>query len=129
MLAVVISVLLQNSHPINFSCLPVALQSYRVVVHEEQVVLGNDVLLKCNIPSFQADFVSVVSWQDSEGVQHPANYNEGNKAAAAVLEHPPDCTGLITIVLYISCGEDTGNLAAFVFFVILFCMLYCSTNW
>ena len=80
--------------PINFSCLPVALQSYRVVVHEEQVVLGNDVLLKCNIPSFQADFVSVVSWQDSEGVQHPANYNsnEGNKAAAAVLEHPPDCT-------------------------------------
>ena len=90
------------------------------MVHEEQVVLGNDVSVKCNIPSFQADFVSVVSWQDSEGVQHPANYNEGNKAAGA-LEHPP---ALITIVLYISCGEDTGNLAAFVFFVILFCMRY-----
>ena len=72
MLAVVISNNLSNHF------VPVALQSYRVVVHEEQVVLGNDVLLKCNIPSFQADFVSVVSWQDSEGVQHPANHNEGN---------------------------------------------------
>ena len=49
-----------------------------MVVHEEQVVLGNDVLLKCIIPSFEADFVSVVSWQDSEGVRHPANYKEGN---------------------------------------------------
>ena len=65
-----------------------ALQSYRVAVHEEQVVLSNDVLLQCNIPSFQADFVSVVSWEDSEGVQHPANSNEGNKAAAAALKHP-----------------------------------------
>ena len=62
-----------------------ALQSYRVVVHEEQVVLGNDVLVKCNIPSFQADFVSVVSWEDSEGVQHPANYNEGNKTRLLLL--------------------------------------------
>ena len=94
-----------------------ALQSYRVVVHEEQVVLGNDVLLKCLIPSFQADFVSVLSWEDSEGVQHPANYNEGT-------EHPLQSTPLITIVFYISSGEDTGNLAAFVFFVILFCMRY-----
>ena len=33
-----------------------------------QVILGNDVLLKCDIPSFATDFVSVVDWVDSEGV-------------------------------------------------------------
>ena len=34
---------------------------------EEQVMLGNDILLKCDIPSFEADFISVVGWVDSEG--------------------------------------------------------------
>ena len=53
----------------------VALQSYRVVVHEEQVVMGNDVLLKCVIPSLEADFVSVESWIDSEGNQYPVNFH------------------------------------------------------
>ena len=52
------------------------------------MVLGNDALLKCIIPSLEGDFVSVVSWEDSEGVQHPANHNEGNRnnAPAAALE-------------------------------------------
>ena len=59
----------------------VALQQYRVVVHEEQVVLGNDVLLKCVIPSFEADFVSVGSWVDSEGVEYPVNYELGNNTS------------------------------------------------
>ena len=47
-------------------------------MHEEQVILGNDVLLKCNIPSFEADFVSVASWVDSEGLTFPVNQNYGN---------------------------------------------------
>ena len=47
-------------------------------MHEEQVILGNDVLLKCNIPSFEADFVSVASWVDSEGQTYPVNQNYGN---------------------------------------------------
>ena len=46
-------------------------------MHEEQVILGNDVLLKCNIPSFGADFVSVASWVDSEGLTFPVNQNYG----------------------------------------------------
>ena len=45
----------------------VVLNSYRVVVDEEQVMLGNDLLLKCHIPSFEADFVAVDGWVDSEG--------------------------------------------------------------
>ena len=41
--------------------------NYRVVVPEEQAMLGNDVLFKCSIPSFVADFVAMVAWEDSEG--------------------------------------------------------------
>ncbi len=45
----------------------VATQLYKTGSPEEYVILGNDALLKCNIPSFVADFVSVHSWEDSEG--------------------------------------------------------------
>ncbi len=53
-----------------------ALSAYRVVVDEEQVMLGNDIILKCDIPSFEADFVSVDGWVDSEGlaIAHNRNY-------------------------------------------------------
>ena len=34
---------------------------------EEYIILGNDAIVKCNVPSFVADFVSVESWVDSEG--------------------------------------------------------------
>jgi Down syndrome cell adhesion protein 1 len=44
----------------------VATQQYKTGSGEEYVILGNDALLKCNIPSFVADFVSVHSWEDSE---------------------------------------------------------------
>ena len=35
-----------------------------------QVILGNEVLLKCDIPSFASDFVSVQDWVDSEGITY-----------------------------------------------------------
>ena len=38
----------------------------------EDVLLSNDVLFKCNIPSFISDFVSVIGWVDSEGSNHNA---------------------------------------------------------
>ena len=33
----------------------------------EPIINGNDAILKCSVPSFVADFVSVVAWIDSEG--------------------------------------------------------------
>ena len=39
-------------------------------VEEEYVIVGNDAIMKCKIPSFVADFVSVVSWQDAEGNEY-----------------------------------------------------------
>ena len=36
---------------------------------KSKVIVGNDALLKCDISSHVADFVSVVAWVDSQGVQ------------------------------------------------------------
>ena len=44
---------------------------------KEYIILGNDVLLKCNIPSFVSDFVSVTSWVDSEGSEFHMNSKYG----------------------------------------------------
>lgn len=41
-------------------------QDYKTSSEEEYVILGNDAIVKCKIPSFVADFVSVVSWHDSD---------------------------------------------------------------
>ena len=42
----------------------------------EDVLLSNDVLFKCNIPSFISDFVSVIGWVDSEGSSHSTGEKE-----------------------------------------------------
>ena len=44
-----------------------ASQIYKTSSHEEYIIIGNDALMKCVIPSFVADFVSVIQWEDSEG--------------------------------------------------------------
>ena len=51
---------------INFS-VSVVNQEYRVAVHEESVVLSNDVIFKCNIQSHVTDLVIVSGWVNSEG--------------------------------------------------------------
>lgn len=42
-------------------------QFYQSEVNNEYVIRGNSAVLKCSIPSFVADFVSVVSWNDENG--------------------------------------------------------------
>lgn len=39
-------------------------QQYDTEVNNEYVIRGNSAILKCSIPSFVADFVTVVSWHD-----------------------------------------------------------------
>ena len=53
---------------------------YRVVVPEEQAMLGNDILFKCSIPSFVADFVSTVGWEDSENAVFSERQNSLGKS-------------------------------------------------
>ena len=42
-------------------------QDYSTKAEDEYVIVGNDVLMKCKVPSFVADQVTVISWIDNEG--------------------------------------------------------------
>lgn len=43
----------------------------------EYVIRGNAAVLKCQIPSFVADFVSVEAWIDEEGTELVPSNNYG----------------------------------------------------
>ena len=45
---------------------PVTSQRYEIDILRESIIVGNDAIFKCSIPSFVSDFVSVESWIDSE---------------------------------------------------------------
>ena len=65
----------------NYNEIAVASQEYRIGSEEEYVIDGNDALLKCKIPSFVADFVYVVNWEDdTQNILYP-NKNYGNKSS------------------------------------------------
>ncbi|XP_049833937.1 Down syndrome cell adhesion molecule-like protein Dscam2 isoform X24 [Schistocerca gregaria] len=51
-------------------------QFYQTEVNNEYVIRGNSAVLKCSIPSFVADFVTVVSWQDDAG--HSYTYGDNS---------------------------------------------------
>ena len=40
---------------------------FEVDIFREVVIVGNDAIFKCSVPSFVTDFVFVDSWVDSEG--------------------------------------------------------------
>lgn len=49
------------------------IQYYEVDADKEYVIRGNAVVLKCKIPSYISDFVSVDMWRDSENNTFFAN--------------------------------------------------------
>ena len=53
-------------------------QTFETRVSAEDVLLNNDVLFKCSVPSFVSDFVQVEGWEDSEGGSFYANEQHGN---------------------------------------------------
>ena len=62
-------------------------QRYEVDILRESVLLGNDAIFKCSIPSHVSDFVLVEAWLDSEGRQlGPAAGLNGNGLAGAELD-------------------------------------------
>ena len=60
-------------------------QDYTSGAHEVYVIIGNSALVKCEIPSFVADFVSVVSWVDNEGNEFFTSNNGTEKSLGLVL--------------------------------------------
>lgn len=57
----------------------VVIQPYEAEADNEYVIRGNSVVMKCEIPSFVADFVSVTMWQDSEGNNFYPSNDYGNE--------------------------------------------------
>lgn len=49
----------------NWNCFAVVLDNFEVDVFKENVLAGNDAIMKCQIPSHVSDLVSVLSWIDS----------------------------------------------------------------
>ena len=46
--------------------LTVVIQDYELYVHHSHVIRGNDVLFKCDIPSFVSDMVTLFNWEDND---------------------------------------------------------------
>ena len=63
-----------------------ATQPYKTGASEEYIIIGNDALMKCNIPSFVTDFVSVVNWEDSEGSLIFKHKNLGNLGFKQIIQ-------------------------------------------
>ena len=42
-------------------------QDYSTKAEDEYVIVGNDVLMKCKVPSFVSDQVIVINWIDNNG--------------------------------------------------------------
>ena len=69
-----------------FIIVTVVAQTYSTAPqHQVYVILGNSALVKCEIPSFVADFVSVVSWVDNEGNEFFPSNNGTEKSLSLVL--------------------------------------------
>ena len=62
----------------------VVLYIYDVDVFKENVVMGNDALMKCQIPSLVSDLVSVDSWADSKGNEILKSDSFGNNREFAI---------------------------------------------
>lgn len=52
-------------------------QSYEAEADNEYVIRGNAAIMKCEVPSFVSDFVSVEMWTDSDGGTYYPGNNEG----------------------------------------------------
>ena len=61
---------------------------------EQYVILVNEVLFKCNIPSFVADFVAVTGWLDSEGTEYLIQSKYGNLVIITVINVYQEITSL-----------------------------------
>jgi len=55
-------------------------QYYQSEVNNEYVIRGNAAILKCSIPSFVAEFVQVVSWQDDQGNSFDPDQDSGSNS-------------------------------------------------
>ena len=59
-------------------------QSYTTKAPDEYVILGNDVVVACKVPSFVADFVDVVGWVDGASQEQQELGRNGSVRASSL---------------------------------------------
>lgn len=64
-------------------------QYYEAEVVSEYVIRGNTAVLKCNIPSFVADFVRVEAWVGSDNNEYTYSSDYGNPRDYMLPSHDP----------------------------------------
>lgn len=85
--------------------LSVVAQSYEAEADNEYVIRGNSAVMKCEVPSFVADFVFVEMWLDSAGNTYLPGSDYGNEcdcyslSLCRPLSPPP-------VLPYISCKKQ-----------------------
>ncbi len=70
-----------------FWSISVVIQDYELHVHHSHVIRGNDLLFKCDIPSFVTDLVTLFNWEDSDQTVYQASSaaNYGKTISCSVL--------------------------------------------
>lgn len=77
-------------------------QFYKTRVIDEYVLNGNSALLKCLIPSFIADFITVTSWVADDGAEIEMNDDTGSPRNKSLIRVPcpePESLILVFVVL------------------------------
>lgn len=54
----------------------VVIQPYEAEADNEYVIRGNSAIMKCEIPSYVADFINVDMWIDSDGGNYYPNNDQ-----------------------------------------------------
>jgi hypothetical protein len=62
---------------ISFLCVAVVKQKYEVQVYDEYVISGNTAVLRCQVPSYVAEYVMVTSWIQDGSVNIYPNTDTG----------------------------------------------------
>jgi len=75
-------------------------------VVSEYVIRGNTAVLKCNIPSFVADFVKVESWVGSEGTVYLPSADYGKVTTPTTMRLMCHFAGLSLTFLFLA-----GNIS------------------
>lgn len=65
-------------------------QYYDVDVNKEYAIRGNSVLMKCQIPSYVADFVRIESWHTDQNQSFYINSTENDEGWSRRLSHLSD---------------------------------------
>ena len=74
-------------------------QEYETEADNEYVILGNSAIMKCEIPSFVADLIQIISWKDSLGnIFTPSTVATGIFVETHVSPTAPQTVSVATLI-------------------------------